>query len=73
MDGKTETAEVFDLYPWMEYEFRVYTINEVGAGESSLPSIKIKTWDASEFPHSQYHFDEHYLFDEVHFGGSNGV
>uniref|UniRef100_A0AAR2INW6 Contactin 1b n=1 Tax=Pygocentrus nattereri TaxID=42514 RepID=A0AAR2INW6_PYGNA len=46
LDGKAEVTEVVDLYPWMEYEFRVYAINELGAGESSLPSIKIKTWDA---------------------------
>ncbi|XP_026866901.2 contactin 1b isoform X2 [Electrophorus electricus] len=46
LDGKTETAEVTDLYPWMEYEFRAYAINELGAGESSLHSLKIKTWDA---------------------------
>ncbi|KAL7867498.1 hypothetical protein SRHO_G00088820 [Serrasalmus rhombeus] len=46
LDGKAEMTEVVDLYPWMEYEFRVYAISELGAGESSLPSIKIKTWDA---------------------------
>uniref|UniRef100_A0A8B9LAN3 Contactin 1b n=1 Tax=Astyanax mexicanus TaxID=7994 RepID=A0A8B9LAN3_ASTMX len=46
LDGKAEAAEILDLYPWMEYEFRVYAINELGLGHSSLPSIKIKTWDA---------------------------
>lgn len=49
LDGKAEAAKVTDLYPWMEYEFRVYAINELGEGECSVPSIKIKTWDASEF------------------------
>ena len=41
-----ESADVTDLYPWMEYEFRIYATNEYGDGEASVPSIKIKTWDA---------------------------
>lgn len=35
-----------DLYPWMEYQFRIIAHNEYGAGEASIPSLKIKTWDA---------------------------
>uniref|UniRef100_A0A8C1Q1M5 Contactin 1b n=1 Tax=Cyprinus carpio TaxID=7962 RepID=A0A8C1Q1M5_CYPCA len=46
LDGSTESATVINLYPWMQYEFRVHAINEFGAGENSRPSIKIKTWDA---------------------------
>ncbi|KAK3544907.1 hypothetical protein QTP86_029244, partial [Hemibagrus guttatus] len=46
LDGKAEAAKVIELYPWMEYEFRVYAINDLGEGECSVPSIKIKTWDA---------------------------
>uniref|UniRef100_A0AAY4ENJ2 Contactin 1 n=1 Tax=Denticeps clupeoides TaxID=299321 RepID=A0AAY4ENJ2_9TELE len=46
LDGSIETAEVVDLYPFMEYQFRVFSINEMGQGESSWPSVKIKTWDA---------------------------
>ncbi|KAI2665439.1 Contactin-1 [Labeo rohita] len=46
LDGSTESTTVVDLYPWMQYEFRVHAINEFGAGENSRPSIKIKTWDA---------------------------
>uniref|UniRef100_A0A8C1ZUV9 Contactin 1b n=1 Tax=Cyprinus carpio TaxID=7962 RepID=A0A8C1ZUV9_CYPCA len=46
LDGSTESATIVDLYPWMQYEFRVRAINEFGAGENSRPSIKIKTWDA---------------------------
>ncbi|KTF71871.1 hypothetical protein cypCar_00050096, partial [Cyprinus carpio] len=46
LDGSTESATIVDLYPWMQYEFRVHAINEFGAGENSRPSIKIKTWDA---------------------------
>uniref|UniRef100_A0A672JLP6 Contactin 1b n=1 Tax=Salarias fasciatus TaxID=181472 RepID=A0A672JLP6_SALFA len=40
------TAEVTDLYPWMEYQFRIIATNEYGSGEASIPSLKIKTWDA---------------------------
>uniref|UniRef100_A0A671QIW4 Contactin 1b n=1 Tax=Sinocyclocheilus anshuiensis TaxID=1608454 RepID=A0A671QIW4_9TELE len=46
LDGSTESSTIVDLYPWMQYEFRVHAINEFGAGENSRPSIKIKTWDA---------------------------
>uniref|UniRef100_A0A8C2CUW0 Contactin 1b n=1 Tax=Cyprinus carpio TaxID=7962 RepID=A0A8C2CUW0_CYPCA len=46
LDRSTESATIVDLYPWMQYEFRVHAINEFGAGENSSPSIKIKTWDA---------------------------
>lgn len=41
-----DKAEVTDLYPWMEYQFRVIATNEYGSGEASIPSLKIKTWDA---------------------------
>lgn len=46
LDANVETAEVTDLYPWMEYQFRIFATNEHGSGEASLPSLKIKTWDA---------------------------
>lgn len=41
-----ERVEVTDLYPWMEYQFRIIATNEHGSGEASIPSLKIKTWDA---------------------------
>uniref|UniRef100_A0A8D3DHX2 Contactin 1b n=1 Tax=Scophthalmus maximus TaxID=52904 RepID=A0A8D3DHX2_SCOMX len=47
LDGGMEKAEVTDLYPWMEYQFRIIATNEYGSGEASIPSLKIKTWDAS--------------------------
>uniref|UniRef100_A0AAX7VG35 Contactin 1b n=1 Tax=Astatotilapia calliptera TaxID=8154 RepID=A0AAX7VG35_ASTCA len=46
LDGSMEKAEVTDLYPWMEYQFRIIATNEHGSGEASIPSLKIKTWDA---------------------------
>uniref|UniRef100_A0A667YDA1 Contactin 1b n=1 Tax=Myripristis murdjan TaxID=586833 RepID=A0A667YDA1_9TELE len=46
LDGNAEMADVTDLYAWMEYQFRVIATNEYGSGEASIPSIKIKTWDA---------------------------
>lgn len=46
LDGSVEKAEVTDLYPWMEYQFRIIATNEYGSGEASIPSLKIKTWDA---------------------------
>uniref|UniRef100_A0A3B4A4E7 Uncharacterized protein n=1 Tax=Periophthalmus magnuspinnatus TaxID=409849 RepID=A0A3B4A4E7_9GOBI len=46
IDGSMEKADVTDLYPWMEYQFRIIAHNEYGAGEASIPSLKIKTWDA---------------------------
>ncbi|PWA26113.1 hypothetical protein CCH79_00015210 [Gambusia affinis] len=46
LDGTLEKADVTDLYPWMEYQFRIIATNEYGSGEASIPSLKIKTWDA---------------------------
>lgn len=46
LDGSVEKAEVTDLYAWMEYQFRIIATNEHGSGEASIPSLKIKTWDA---------------------------
>uniref|UniRef100_A0A672JPH5 Contactin 1b n=1 Tax=Salarias fasciatus TaxID=181472 RepID=A0A672JPH5_SALFA len=46
LDGSMDRAEVTDLYPWMEYQFRIIATNEYGSGEASIPSLKIKTWDA---------------------------
>lgn len=46
LDGSVERAEVTDLYPWLEYQFRIIATNEHGSGEASIPSLKIKTWDA---------------------------
>uniref|UniRef100_A0A3Q1JSF2 Contactin 1b n=1 Tax=Anabas testudineus TaxID=64144 RepID=A0A3Q1JSF2_ANATE len=46
LDGSLERADVTDLYPWMEYQFRIIATNEYGSGEASIPSLKIKTWDA---------------------------
>lgn len=48
LDGSLEKAEVTDLYPWMEYQFRIIATNEHGSGEASIPSLKIKTWDAGK-------------------------
>lgn len=56
LDGSAVTAKVIELYPWMEYEFRVYAINDLGEGECSVPSIKIKTWDASKFAYTDLCF-----------------
>lgn len=46
-----ERAEVTDLYPWLEYQFRIFATNEYGSGEASIPSLKIKTWDARKDIH----------------------
>lgn len=37
-----------DIYPWLEYQFRIIATNEYGSGEASIPSLKIKTWDAGK-------------------------
>lgn len=47
LDSSAVSADVMNLFPWMEYEFRIYATNEYGDGEASVPSIKIKTWDAA--------------------------
>lgn len=48
LDGNVERADVTDLYPWLEYQFRIIATNEYGSGEASIPSLKIKTWDAGK-------------------------
>uniref|UniRef100_A0A8B9TJ31 Contactin-2 n=1 Tax=Anas platyrhynchos TaxID=8839 RepID=A0A8B9TJ31_ANAPL len=42
-----ETAQVVNLIPWMDYEFRVLASNILGVGEPSLPSSKIRTKEAA--------------------------
>ncbi|XP_075406844.1 contactin-3 [Tenrec ecaudatus] len=46
IDGKTYTATVVELNPWVEYEFRVVACNKIGGGEPSLPSEKVRTEEA---------------------------
>uniref|UniRef100_A0A8C6VAA4 Contactin 6 n=1 Tax=Naja naja TaxID=35670 RepID=A0A8C6VAA4_NAJNA len=43
INGKTHTATVVDLNPWVEYEFRVVAANSVGIGEPSAPSELLRT------------------------------
>ncbi|XP_023403775.2 contactin-3 isoform X2 [Loxodonta africana] len=54
IDGKTHTATVVELNPWVEYEFRVVASNKIGGGEPSLPSEKVRTEEAvPEVPPSE--------------------
>lgn len=46
IEGNAETAQVVNLIPWMDYEFRVLASNILGVGEPSLPSSKIRTKEA---------------------------
>ncbi|MBN3298345.1 CNTN1 protein, partial [Amia calva] len=46
IEGNSETANVVDLIPWTEYEFRVIATNTLGTGEPSVPSPKITTLEA---------------------------
>lgn len=48
VEGNGEKATVVDLFPWMEYEFRVIAANTLGTGEPSSPSPKEKTLDAGK-------------------------
>ncbi|NWZ72817.1 CNTN2 protein, partial [Acrocephalus arundinaceus] len=47
IEGNAETAQVVNLIPWMDYEFRVLASNILGIGEPSLPSSKIRTKEAA--------------------------
>uniref|UniRef100_A0A8D2ME68 Contactin 2 n=1 Tax=Zonotrichia albicollis TaxID=44394 RepID=A0A8D2ME68_ZONAL len=47
IEGNEETAQVVNLIPWMDYEFRVLASNILGIGEPSLPSSKIRTKEAA--------------------------
>ncbi|XP_045145920.1 contactin-3 [Echinops telfairi] len=54
IDGKTYTATVVELNPWVEYEFRVVASNKIGGGEPSLPSEKVRTEESvPEVPPSE--------------------
>uniref|UniRef100_A0A8D0ALC9 Contactin 1 n=1 Tax=Sander lucioperca TaxID=283035 RepID=A0A8D0ALC9_SANLU len=46
VEGNTEMATVVDLFPWIEYEFRVIATSALGTGEPSSPSPKDKTLEA---------------------------
>ncbi|XP_032181457.1 contactin-4 isoform X3 [Mustela erminea] len=46
IDGKTYTATVVGLNPWVEYEFRTVAANVIGIGEPSRPSEKRRTEEA---------------------------
>ncbi|XP_052030405.1 contactin-4 isoform X3 [Apodemus sylvaticus] len=46
VDGKTFTATVVGLNPWVEYEFRTVAANVIGIGEPSRPSEKRRTEEA---------------------------
>lgn len=48
VEGNAESATVVDLFPWTEYEFRVFAANTLGTGEPSSPTAKDKTLDAGE-------------------------
>ncbi|CAN9498950.1 unnamed protein product [Ophioblennius macclurei] len=43
VEGNTEAATVLDLFPWTEYEFRIFATNTLGTGEPSSPSPKDRT------------------------------
>ncbi|XP_062998357.1 contactin-2 [Elgaria multicarinata webbii] len=47
IEGNSETAQVANLIPWMDYEFRVLASNILGVGDPSMPSAKIRTKEAA--------------------------
>lgn len=49
IEGNAETAQVVNLIPWMDYEFRVQASNILGSGDPSVPSIKIRTKEAGAY------------------------
>ncbi|XP_069499625.1 contactin-4-like isoform X2 [Ambystoma mexicanum] len=46
IDGRSFTATVVGLNPWVEYEFRVIATNLIGIGEPSKPCDKRRTEEA---------------------------
>lgn len=49
INGRTHTATVVDLSPWVEYEFRVVAGNSIGIGEPSIPTELLRTKASSKF------------------------
>ena len=49
-------AHITGLSPWNTYEFRVIASNELGAGEASEPSPKVKTPPRSKYCKTQGNF-----------------
>uniref|UniRef100_A0A4W5P217 Contactin 4 n=1 Tax=Hucho hucho TaxID=62062 RepID=A0A4W5P217_9TELE len=47
VEGRSLTATVIDLSPWVEYEFRVLASNAIGTGEPSKPSKQARTKETS--------------------------
>ncbi|KAJ8373251.1 hypothetical protein AAFF_G00266980 [Aldrovandia affinis] len=47
VEGNAEMANVVELTPWTEYEFRIIATNALGVGEPSVPCPKIRTWEAA--------------------------
>ncbi|XP_043933930.1 contactin-3-like [Protopterus annectens] len=46
INGRTLTATVVDLNPWVDYEFRIVASNKIGVGEPSSSSGKARTEEA---------------------------
>ncbi|XP_078394409.1 contactin-5-like, partial [Cetorhinus maximus] len=44
--GDLESARAIELNPWIEYEFRVVATNQIGTGDPSRPSRKVRTQEA---------------------------
>ncbi|KAG7258790.1 hypothetical protein CRUP_033853, partial [Coryphaenoides rupestris] len=61
VEGNAEAATVVDLFPWIQYDFRVTATNTLGTGESSAPLLNITTLEAAPVPvKPQYYFGKNF-------------